>query len=180
MIFGIGVYIIPSAFAGAPDAFIPVVESGLSLATILAILLNLVVRIGARRENTLVLSATDPVADSVFQFLEESGSMFGARKEVVDQATHATAQACDALLGFSLAEGPVTVTVRFDELNLDVEIRYRGKPFLFPEDCPAPANVMDDPDSLLRFSGFLIRTYSDAVDCSCKNDVCTMHIHYDH
>ena len=180
LIFGIGVYMVPSAFSHAPEMLVPVVESGLSLATILAICLNLIVRIGAKKETSLVLKPDDPVSDKIFKFMEEAGGMFGARKEVMDQASHATAQACDALLCFGLAEGDVGVTAKFDELNLDVDIRYKGKPFVFPDECPAPGSVMDDEESLLRFSGFLIRTYSDSAECSCKNGECTMHIHYEH
>jgi xanthine permease XanP len=180
MIFGIGVYMMPSAFANAPELLVPVIESGLTLATILAIVLNLIAQIGIRKEATLVLSPTDPIANKVFEYMEQTGEMFGARWDIINKAAHATSQTCDALAGLGITTTAMIVTTRFDDLNLDVNIEYKGQEFLFPEECPSSDAMLEDDSAMTKFSGFMIKNLVDSISCTCKNEVCTIHIHFDH
>jgi xanthine permease XanP len=180
MIFGIGVYIMPSAFASAPDILVPVVESGLTLATVLAIVLNLIVQIGIRKETTLVVSRTDPIANRIFEYMEQTGEMFGARWDIINKAAHATSQMCDALAGLGVTTTAMIVTTRFDDLNLDIYVEYKGPEFLFPDECPSSDAMLDDDSALTKFSGFMLKNLVDSVDCTCRNGDCTIHIHFDH
>jgi len=180
LIFGIGAYIMPTAFSNAPPVLLPLFESGLSIATILAIMLNLIVRIGIGKEATLVLKPDDPIANKIFAFMEESGGLFGARQEVISQASHATAQTCDALMGLGIAEGDVKVTLKFDDQNLDVYVGYHGQEFLFPDECPASGDMLEDETAMVKFSGFMIKNLVESASCTCKNGDCTIHLHYDH
>ncbi|MDP3563474.1 MAG: solute carrier family 23 protein, partial [Methanoregula sp.] len=180
LMFGIGAYIIPDAFSPMDPLISPFFESGLALATILAICLNMIVRIGVGKEETLVLSASDPMADRVFAYMEMAGETFGARREVIAQASHAVSQTCDALIDFGLSKSDIKITTRFDDLNLDIAIRYHGDTLPLPTCCPSENELLEDETAMVNLSGFLIRNYADAIQSVCKNGDCTISIHYDH
>jgi xanthine permease XanP len=180
LMFGIGAYILPDAFSHMDPLISPFFESGLALATILAICLNMIVRIGVGKEETLVLSASDPIAERVFAYMEMAGETFGARREVIAQASHAVSQTCDALIDFGLSKSDIRITTRFDDLNLDITIRYNGDTLPLPAHCPSENEILEDETAMVRLSGFLIRNYVDTIQSVCKNGDCTISIHYDH
>jgi len=180
LMFGIGAYILPDTFSHMDPLISPLFESGLAIATILAICLNMIVRIGVGKEEAMVLSIKDPVADRVFTYLEMAGETFGARREVIAQASHAVAQTCVALLDFGLAKSDIRITTRFDDLNLDITIRYHGDTLPLPMHCPSEKEIQEDETAMKNLAGFLIRNYVDSIQSACKNGECTISIHYDH
>ena len=180
LMFGIGAYILPDTFSHMDPLISPLFESGLAIATLLAVVLNLIVRIGVGKEETLVLSAQDSGADRIFAYMEMAGERFGARREVIVEASHALSQTCDALLDFGLAKGEIRITTRFDDMNLDITIQYHGDPIPLPTHCPSEKEIQEDDTQLINLTGFLIRNYVDTIQAVAKNGDCTISIHYDH
>ena len=112
--------------------------------------------------------------------MDRQGGLWGARKEVISQATAAVSEFLETASEHRLAQSPIHVDVSFDEFNLDVDIRYQGKPLEFPSERPDLDKVLDDSRAALRFSGFLIKHYADRLITHTQNDDHHLHLHFIH
>ena len=181
MIVGMTVDVMPAAtFDGLHHYVRPIFSSSLSAATVCAVVLNLIMRIGISRRASLELKPGEDASEAVFTFMERQGGLWGARKEIIHNATAAMNEVGEAALVAGLAEGPVVMTVAFDEFNLDVTARYKGKPMEFPEDRPSRAELREDPEALARLAGFLVNQYADSVDASEESGDCQVRLHFVH
>lgn len=180
MIFGLSVDMVPGLYEGVPAAFAPIFSSSLALATILAVILNLVFRIGIARRVMLELTPGSGSRDRVYGFMESSGSGWGARPEVVRRATAAVNEFVESAAALDLARGEVRIEARFDEFNLDVEIDYEGVAMAFPTSRPNESELLEDEGALARLSGFMIRQYADRIRAGEEAGRCRIHLHFDH
>lgn len=178
-IFGISVYLIPGAYKNLPSLVQPLFDSALSLTTVVAIILNLIMRIGIKKRETITLDEKTSVSDQVFTFLERQGEAWAARREVITQMSMAVTEACEALVG-NLAKGPVKVSVSFDEYNLDAEIAYEGEPLPLPEKRPGDEEILESPSAMLLLSGFMVRLHADRVESKAAGTSAFVNIHLEH
>lgn len=179
-IFGISIYIIPGAYKGVPPIFRPIFDSALALTTVLAVVLNLVFRIGISKKHGFSVDSTIPLYETIRITMERQGEAWAARKEEIDRMTAAVAEACEALVFHGLAAGPVSITVRFDEFNLDSTLAYTGKPLPLPDQAPDHERVLGSPEGVTELAGYLVKSRADRVTASCDGEACTVNIHIDH
>jgi len=76
--------------------------------------------------------------------------------------------------------GKAQAEVSFDEFNLDVDIRYDGRPVEFPTSRPTEAALLDDETTVAGLAGYLIRQYADRIKTENENGRCRVHLHFDH
>jgi NCS2 family nucleobase:cation symporter-2 len=179
-IFGISVYLLPGAYAGAPPLFRPLFDSALSLTTVIAIGLNIIMRIGVRQRMSVTIDPHSSISDQIFSLMERQGQAWAARVEVVHRMAMALTEACELVVDRALASGPVTVSVSFDEYNLDAEVSYTGTPLPLPEKRPGDEEILNDPAALLLLGGFLIRSHADRARSSASGGVAVLNIHMEH
>jgi NCS2 family nucleobase:cation symporter-2 len=180
LIFGLSVDIYPEIYhRGHPhlEAFF---GSSLTVATVLAVALNLVVRIGIRKRIGLQLLPGRDSSQTVMDFLERQGAAWGARKDVVQRAASVLVEMFETLGERGLSKGPISVEAAFDEFNLDLDVKYEGRAMPFPEASPPPAAASGDEESLLAFSGGLIRKLATGVKATAQNGECRVQIHFQH
>jgi xanthine permease XanP len=133
LMFGQSRTLFPSIYAHVPTALHPFVQSDLSIEIAVAVLLTLVFRIGIRRRATLTLAPEAAASDTAHQFFETQQVAWDAPKEVFQRAASATTTVLTEIVTKQRAQGPITLNVTFDEVDLDSELSYRGTP---PEtDC---------------------------------------------
>jgi NCS2 family nucleobase:cation symporter-2 len=179
-IFGLSVYLIPGAYQGVPEFVRPIFDSALSLATVAAIILNLVMRIGIKKSVTTTIDEKTPISDQIFLFLERQGEQWAARGEVIRQMAMALTEACELITDYNITSGPVKVTVSFDEYNLDAEISYEGSPLPLPDKRPGEDEILSDPSASFRLGCFLIRGYADKVISVSSGSLAVMKMHMEH
>jgi len=179
-IFGISVYLLPNAYAGVPVLIRPLFDSALSLATVVAIFLNLVMRIGIKKKVTLTIDRAASISDQVFTLMERQGEQWAARKEVIQRMAMALTEACEQIVDGASSSGSVTLSVSFDEYNLDAEVSYTGTPLPLPEKRPGDEEILNDPSAMIRLAGFLIRGHADDVKSSASGGVAVLKIHMEH
>jgi NCS2 family nucleobase:cation symporter-2 len=179
MFFGLSVEMVPGLYAGVPAALRPIVGTSLSLATILAVALNLVMRIGITRRTTLVLATDRPESNRIFDFMEKNGGTWGARPEVIRRATAALDELHAAIGESGLGSGPLTVDVRFDEFNLDVAVRYEGVPIELPTARPSGDDLLEGV-GYATLAGFLVTRHADRVRSGAKGSMAIVQLHFDH
>ncbi|MFA4877364.1 MAG: solute carrier family 23 protein [Methanoregula sp.] len=179
-IFGLSVYLIPGAYAGVPPLVRPLFDSALSLTTVIAIILNLVMRIGVRKRITVTIDPDGQISDQIFTLMERQGETWAARGEVIHRMAMALSEACELVVGEARTTGRVTVSLSFDEYNLDAEVTYAGIPLPLPEKRPSDDEILNNPSAMLLLGGFLIRTHADHVSSSNLDGTGVLNIHMEH
>jgi xanthine permease XanP len=86
------VSVFPGTFAGAPQWTQPLVTSPLVLATLVALMLNLVFRLGIRRRVEMVVDPAAPDVKGITDFIERNPGIWGARRDVISRVEFALQQ----------------------------------------------------------------------------------------
>ena len=158
----------------------PFVSSDLTIGVLPALALNALFRVGiTRRQKTVVTSAANAY-DVIRVFLEEQGARWGARRNVIDRAIFAAAQACEAISEHCNVEGPITLEASFDEFNLDLRLTYQGDPVILEERRPSLDEVHDSEEGVRRLAGFLIKRSADHVRIGSAANGSTIDFRFEH
>ena len=180
IILGLSVDMLPGIYHSVPAMLLPAFTSSLSVATLSAVFLNLLFRIGIAQRAKLQI---DPRADSseqIFLFMEKQGGGWGARKEVIDRAKAAMNEFVEAVSLLEPSLSRIDAEVSFDEFNLDIDMRYDGELMEFPIKRPTEADLLEDERAVARLAGFLIRNYVDRVKSDRINGRCRVQFHLEH
>lgn len=144
-----------SSFAGTS---VEHVLAPMTFATIVAIVLNIVMRIGIRQSETLTFAGAGAGANAD-EILETLGERWGMHRQTGARAAAAMNEVLDVL--GSVAKGPITCTISYNELVLLMVFAYEGKPLVLPNRLPAADELTDKPDGVLRMGGWIVRKLSD-------------------
>jgi len=179
LVFGLSVEMVPGLYRGVPAVVQPLFASSLSLSTVLVVALNLLMRIGIARERKIELLPGHDGHITVTRFMEEQGAMWGMRQEVARRAAEAISE-CLVNIGHLGVTSAVLTTARFNELNLNVVLRYEGLAMELSAAPPGVEELVNDPAALARLSGFLIQQSADRVTVSAVDGHCHVRLHFDH
>jgi xanthine permease XanP len=179
LIFGLSVEIVPDLYLSFPTELKPIFSSSTSVATVLVVILSLLFRIGLRKQRALELKTGHDHLDEIRRFMEEQGSAWGMRSEVVTRATDAAYEVANNLSLLPLRSDVITMKTSWDELRLDVEFDYDGPPIEIADTMPT-LEEMGTQAGTMRLAGFLIRQYADRVRIREKAGMCQVSLHFDH
>jgi xanthine permease XanP len=157
----LAVSVFPAVFAGVPHWAQPLAGSPLVLATLVALFLNLIFRIGIRRKIATVVEPPHVDYDELRNFIERNCATWGARRDVATRAEFAVLQAVEAIIAFAAVVTPITCEISYDEFDIDVAIAYRGKPLDLSGPRPTVDEIVESERGAARLAGFLIRHQTD-------------------
>lgn len=178
---GLAAETLPHMSEGIPVALQPIVSSSLVLGTIVALVLNLVFRIGQKRRVMLTIDSAAPdTLDKIRQFFDIQGRSWGARRDVIERASFGVAQAIETIQDVGNPSGPVSVEARFDEFNLDVALTYRGAMIELPERRPSDKEIIETEEGHRRLAGFMLRRNADRVRSDQTGGDVVIRFHFDH
>lgn len=180
LVFGLSVDIFPQLYRDFHPWIKPLFSSSLAVTTVLAVVLNLIMRIGIAREESLELTLGTDVSQQIFQFMENQGAAWGARKEVIYNAMAAMNEFVEALDHFDLLDKKIILQVSFDEYNLDVQARYQGPLMEFPAERPDKTELRTNPEAVVRLAGYLVKKYTDKITATQEGAHCLVHLHFNH
>ncbi len=180
LIFGLMVDVLPDLFSNVHPWIRPVFSSSLATATLMAIFLNLIFRIGISKSQTIELEPGVDSSEKIAAFMEKTGSLWGARKEVNDRATSVMNEFLESATNLGFAKGKIKAGVSFDEFNLDVNMYYDGVLLELPDKRPSEDELLRDESAFTRLSGFIIASQVDKLKSSIEGDKCRIHFHFDH
>ena len=178
--FGLCVYFIPGAYSGFHPWLKPVFSSALSVTTIMALILNMVFRIGVAAKVRLDLDPAAFSSSDIFGFMEKQGGNWGARPDVIRNAAGAMNETMETIISNKLSSSKVVMMVNFDEFDLDVDISYSGAPFEFPDRKPTCQEMIEDENATTRLSGYMIRKYVDGLKTEQKGSQISVKFHFIH
>jgi NCS2 family nucleobase:cation symporter-2 len=180
LLFGLGAENMVDVASQAPAFLRPLLSSGLTVATVMVVVLNALFHIGTSRRQNIRLSPEPQCIDSLCEFIEDFASQWGARREVVSRAVSAMVEFFESVIGNELvAVGDVEVSAFFDEYRLDFAIRYRGHVLDIPTIRPQ-ITIDSDPADILRLSGYMLSRLADSVKTNSQNGVAQIDIHFEH
>ncbi len=177
IIFGLSADLAPQIYQNVPHWIHPVVASSLSLSAVLAILLNLVFRIGISDKAVFPLKLDAP-SDVVFQEMERLGKRWGARPEVIYRAAAALEELKNLLSLLEPTPKNVTIKAVFDEFNLNIWAEYEGPAVeLTPAMIPTSLDAIPSAESL---AARMLNRYPDNIKVKHEKGSTTVHMHFDH
>ena len=181
LMFGLSADIFPQLYQHVHPYLKPFFSSSLTVTTVLAVGLNLIMRIGiSRRENPGIDSRGGFFGKNI-PIHGKSGRCFrGARKDVIYNVTAAMNEFMEAAVHYGLEGKKIIMTASFDELSLDIRIIYEGPAIEFPKERPDMAEIVVDNGALARMSGYLVRHYADKVRVSQEGNQSRVDLHFDH
>ena len=179
IIFGLSIDIVPGIYSQAPAWLAPIVSSSLAAATIMALILNLLFRIGIAQSATLKLSPEAGFTEEIFNFMERQGGLWGARHEVIHKAASAMCEAMEAIITLNGNAISVEMKARFDEFNLDVVLTYAGVPLIRAQAMPAIDDLLE-AKSCAEMSMFMIQKYADRCVIEHQEEKNILRLHFAH
>lgn len=179
LIFGLSVEVVPNLYATVPSFLKPIFSSSTSVATVLVVLLSLLFRIGLKKQQSLELQTGGAHLYAITQFMENQGSAWGMRKEVVTRATDAAYEVINNVELLPLGSDMITLRTTWDELRLDLEVEYAGPAIELATSLPE-LREMGTPAGVAQVAGYIIRQYSDRVRIHQKNGICRVQLHFNH
>lgn len=167
IVAGVTVYALPALVDEAPGWSSTIVSSGLTVAAIAAILLNLVFRIGVHQTARTTIETGGGSAE-VADFLEHWGKAWGARREVIVRAGLAIGEALEILDQTGAIDGRAELVAHFDEVDLVCTLRYAGEPLqLGAADINVAAMLDADDEEIERgmrqVSALMVTRLADKV-----------------
>jgi len=180
LLFGLSVEAVPGAYAQLPGWLRPIFASGLTLATTMVVLLNLLFRIGTSRKHQTALAPDGSDMAKVYDFLEQNGAEWGARKDVVEKAISVVVEACEGVALAGASDGPITLTATFDEVNLVAVVRYEGRPVEFRRTPVNPMDLLNADGPEIPISGILIYRLADRVRMRNEGAQCEISLYFEH
>lgn len=148
-------HMLTARFAGTP---LEHVLAPMTFATLLAIVLNLIMRIGIRQKEVVSFSGPEDSA-STTDLLETLGERWGLHRATGARVAAAMSEALE-LIGTS-SQGPIACTIVYNELTLSLAFLYSGAPMPLPDHRPSPEELLDHDDGVMRMSGWIISKLAD-------------------
>lgn len=157
-----GVYALSSVGQGgdAHGIAAAIRQSPLAVTAFFAITVNMLMRIGIAQQSTKEFGASSSY-DSILQHFQELGERWGLRNNAVVQAANVTSEMLEAI--GDLATAPVSLTVRHDEMKLDLIFRYRGDALTLPDAMPSGDHMIADHDAVRHMSFWIVRKVAEGV-----------------
>jgi len=157
------VTVAPTAFTGVPAWAQPLVTSPLVLATLVALALNGIFRLGIRRTVEMTIEPKTVDYSTIERFIEQSAGMWGARRDIMSRASFAAHQTVEAVIEHCSPRGPIKLRASYDEFDVDLDVLYLGTELEFPDQPPSRQEIMASEDGQRRLAGYLIRSKADRV-----------------
>ncbi len=176
---GAAVEVFAQLAASAPQPLVSLFSSSIALSTSIALVLNLLFRIGINRTVTLILQPGEVNPQTVEDFFEQAGRTWGARPDVMSRATFAMIQLLDAVQDACWHSGQIEIKATFDEFNLNVQARYDGEPLELPLNRPTDREIRSENGARL-LAGFMLRRCADQLHLKSNDGTIDVFLHYDH
>jgi len=180
IVAGIAIEVFPVITLRAPSALVPLVGSSFVFSTLIALMLNLLFRIGVKKTASLQVEGPPVDPETLEQFMETNGATWGARRDVIDRAKFNLAQSLEVVLDSCDPQGPVAIAATFDEFNLDLRVSYIGPPIELPMRRPTNEEIMESEEGQRLLAGFMLRRYADRVSATHRNGRSTVLFHFEH
>ena len=180
IVAGLVVDIFPGLAQGLPTGLASLASSSFATATLVALLLNLLFRIGVKQQRVLRIGPAEVGGPAISDFMQAQGASWGARPEIVARANFAANQLAEAIAGQDWETGMLTLEAGFDEFNLDLQFSYRGSAPGFPDRRPTEREIIESDHGIRLLAGYLLRHSADSVRSESHGGMAHVWMHFEH
>jgi NCS2 family nucleobase:cation symporter-2 len=180
LVFGLAVEMYPGLLQILPQGARVALGSSLVLGTLIGLGLNVLFRIGLRKNVAITVQPEAVGSDLLAAFMDKQGAAWGARREVIERAKFNLEQSVETIFSSGVASGPLRVEASFDEFKLDLRVSYSGPPLELPEKRPSNEEIMASEEGERRLAGFMLRRLADRVVSTQRGERSTIVFHFDH
>jgi len=185
MIFGITTDLMPEFFAQNFHPYIqPLFANSLTSSALVAILLNLISRIGIKKRSKLEVEPNledfeSENYEAVKNFMTANGKLWGARQEVIEKVIGGIHELSIALAG-NVKEGEkIFFDVAFDEFKIEVEARYKGEKLMLSDETGS-LEMTDLVNLGASIQLRLLRYYTDKIKSTVNKDDSFVFLEFEH
>lgn len=173
---GLSHAVYPAFFHRLPHWADLLTGSLLSIATLTAIVLNLIFRLGIRRRAVISVTA-EAKPGELKRRVRHQGQQWGVGTQILGEAADTIATALEMLTSGHLSAGAVTVTLSYDGLDFPADLTYHGRPLEMP---PAGEPLPPQSSGELLFAQGLAGSWRclcpDPVVCSFQGADCQIRL----
>ena len=177
LVFGLSVEMAPDLYRDVPELLKPMFASSTAVSTILVVFLSLLFRIGVKKHRKLELTQGEDNLDRISEYMEEQGSAWGMRRDVVARATDALYEIVTNG-ALSLSSPKIEVLTDFDEFGLDAELQYEGEPIQLSDHMPS-LEELGSGQGISMLAGYMVRQYADRVKIKQRGAMCSINLHFE-
>jgi NCS2 family nucleobase:cation symporter-2 len=167
----------PKALADAPEWLQPIVGTPLVLAMLVALGLNLVFRIGIRRQVDFPVQVGTTTTQQMEDFVTRTAATWGARQDTVGRVKVALVEATEVVSELADRAHPVTLRLAYDEFDIDLTVTWRGEAFDLRETPPTQEDFLQERGHHLM-AGFLIRQRTDRAGVTSEDGMCALRLKF--
>ena len=84
------------------------------------------------------------------------------------------------LLDTGLAPDELELRARFDEINFEVSVLYKGEPIEIPTIRPSPEDLLGDIHAVARFVGYMLSKRADRLVLGKSGDRQMLTLRFEH
>src|SRR5215472_1152875 len=179
LVFGLSVEIAPELYRNVPELIRPVFASSTALATVIAVVLSLLFRIGLTKHSKIELVPGSNNLDEISRFMDQQGAAWGMRREVISRATDAIYEFVTNCGNLNLRSPVMRIVAIFDEFHLDIEIDYDGAPIELTHRVPTLEELANGI-GVTMLSHQIIRESADQVRVKQRDDRSVLCLHFEH
>jgi len=178
LLLGLSREVFPAYFEQLP-AFLHVFTGTLlSLSVLVAIMLNLLFRLGIRRTEMLDLEGSEVAPDKVAGFLSSKGRSWGIPRDLMDRSITTTTQVFTHLQDARLIQGKSKITVSYDDVTLLIQIDYEGQLLSLPNVGIKKNDFLEEEAFAYGLADFLTGVYPDRFESSSRGQNATLRFYY--
>ncbi|WP_421724117.1 solute carrier family 23 protein [Bauldia sp.] len=160
----------PQVFATLPEALRLVTGSLLTVALTTAIVLSLVFRLGIRRRETEQWRGKDGEPVNFETMLRTRSHDWKVDDETIDRAEAALTDVIRHIQESGYLDQPISLDAAFDELELEIEIAYRGRPIHPARTVPMAHHVVHEESAAAGMSAAALAAEADRTSVTMAGD----------
>ena len=170
-------------FAFPANTWIFLTLSGLAVGICVTVVMSVIFRFGVRQGAHRQFELNAATLESVTDFLESQGRLWGTRHAPVRRAEVAGWQAVDALTAYHLVDPAaplIELETQFDEYVFTLILSYRGVLLPLPDSPPGADALIESKAAELLMAGYLVtRSARKAQASRSDSGVCVLRLTFE-
>jgi xanthine permease XanP len=160
----------PGYFAQLPDVLRTIAADLLTLSLVVVIGLTLLFRIGIRKTDRAAWRASDTALDDLKRLLDKEKAGWKLTDDQIERAEDTAASLVGHLTDGRYLTDPVTITASTDQIELMIELVYRGHPLQLPAHHAAPHKANDEWPASAGLKTLAAGNHADRASVSTHSD----------
>ncbi len=174
---GITRMVYPKLFEGIHPAFSSLVQSELTLATLIVLGLTAVFRLGLNRNRSIAIPMDENRFEAVSQFLHVAAAAWGTRQQPLSRAVAASIEFLELAPDLVTPGTPIELSLFGDDTELKVRISYRGKVLKQGDDSRLELDDLDgDAAQRARFAQALLSRLCGEIQAFEDRGICVLQL----